>query len=653
MPATFSDVLLAPAATIAGQWIQVVNNATGVGYVSTGPTTSPTGLTGGGVYTFNPGPPGGIYTVYTSPVQLAPLAGGWNATGNTNYVIAYTAGDDMVMHSGTAKQGSPYTPSALAVALAGVGGVMGTSCIFAPPKGGGLDDSANMQALIDALSAYGGGEILGDGAYTANVVLKSGVSIGATPRGLHVPGHSGDNFSISAFTTGYVIDTPITQVTNCGVRRVTLYGLGGGTPGGGIRYRYVYSGHIQSVGASNFADEGVALLSQCQINTIDDLWIQNSLLNTTRVAPIGGLDVDGTDHYIKNVVVVSAATGISSASLYCSAIVLRGSGYEISNIDGGEMDNGAYITGTRIRVVNSRMDNNWGHGWNVIGGGNQFSNSDGLDNGLAASNTYDNWRADAASGNNLYVGCASQTDQATLPKYGYEDLYAGGVTNRNWYVNCRSLGAVGTAAYVNQSTGGGGSAFVFPAGTMSTLTANSATPDVTGYERFITANSSPTTITNFINAVHGQRLVIFCNDSNTTIQHNGSSISLHGAGNKKLLAGVFYEFELSGVWREVRSYPFSVSADNGDAAKTIKADLDESTQIWASPLTVNRAVSVSFGGTSGAYIGAKFRIVRKASATGASTLDVGTGPLKSLAPGQWCDIECDGAAWFLSAFGSL
>lgn len=109
MPSTFSDVLLAPAATIAGQWIQVVNNETGVGYVSTAATTSPGTLTGGGVYTFNPGPPADIYTVYTSPVQLAPLAGGWIPTGNSHYVIAYTAGDDMVMHSGTSRSGGPYS----------------------------------------------------------------------------------------------------------------------------------------------------------------------------------------------------------------------------------------------------------------------------------------------------------------------------------------------------------------------------------------------------------------------------------------------------------------------------------------------------------------------------------------------------------------
>lgn len=49
--------------------------------------------------------------------------------------------------------------------------------------------------------------------------------------------------------------------------------------------------------------------------------------------------------------------------------------------------------------------------------------------------------------------------------------------------------------------------------------------------------------------------------------------------------------------------------------------------------------------TTGAYNGAKFRIVREASATGAFNLNVGTGPLKALtAASTWCEVEYDGSA---------
>lgn len=94
----------------------------------------------------------------------------------------------------------------------------------------------------------------------------------------------------------------------------------------------------------------------------------------------------------------------------------------------------------------------------------------------------------------------------------------------------------------------------------------------------------------------------------------------------------------------------SVSADNGDAAKTITVGTDVEVQRWNTPLTAARAVTLS---TTGAYNGAKFRIVRTAAATGAFNLNVGTGPLKALAAGQWCDVAFDGTAWMLTGFGSL
>jgi hypothetical protein len=96
--------------------------------------------------------------------------------------------------------------------------------------------------------------------------------------------------------------------------------------------------------------------------------------------------------------------------------------------------------------------------------------------------------------------------------------------------------------------------------------------------------------------------------------------------------------------------PNRVSADNGDAARTLTALVDATTQRWATALTGARAVTLS---TTGAHNGARFRIVREAAATGASALNVGAGPLKALAAGQWCDVIFDGSAWRLVGSGSL
>lgn len=94
----------------------------------------------------------------------------------------------------------------------------------------------------------------------------------------------------------------------------------------------------------------------------------------------------------------------------------------------------------------------------------------------------------------------------------------------------------------------------------------------------------------------------------------------------------------------------TVSADKGDAAATLTVRTSEKTNQWNTPITADRAVTLS---TTGAINGDKFRIVRTAAATGAFNLNVGTGPLKALGIGQWCDVEYNGSAWMLTAFGSL
>jgi hypothetical protein len=112
--------------------------------------------------------------------------------------------------------------------------------------------------------------------------------------------------------------------------------------------------------------------------------------------------------------------------------------------------------------------------------------------------------------------------------------------------------------------------------------------------------------------------------------------------------GAAYLLTDSGVVRSVDGR--SVSADVGNAAKTLDVLADETTQVWNTPLSANRDVTLS---TTNAYNGAAFHIVRTAAATGAFNLNVGTGPLKALGIGAWCDVEYNGSAWFLSGYGTL
>lgn len=65
-------------------------------------------------------------------------------------------------------------------------------------------------------------------------------------------------------------------------------------------------------------------------------------------------------------------------------------------------------------------------------------------------------------------------------------------------------------------------------------------------------------------------------------------------------------------------------------------------------LTADRTVTLS---TRGAFPGATFVITRTGG--GNYRLNVGEGPLKSLAPNTWCEVTFDGEAWYLSRSGEL
>jgi len=456
--------------------------------------------------------------------------------------------------------------------------------------------------------------------------------------------------TITAAATGAVIDTPVTNIRSAGVVGITIQGIGAATPVKGVWFRDVDYGTIKNVSINNVADEGVLLGSPCTACYLDGLLLTNCVLNRTRAAIIGALDISGTDHWIDRI-----ETGISgntegtvqSVNLYCVALAFRASSCFAQRIACELSDVGVYVSGAFNRFTGCRADLNYGHGWQITASDNQFTNCQGLSNGQATTNTYSNFRAESTALFNLFANCWAHSLVANLPKYGFEDLVSTG-TGKNQYVNCFSRTAV-TLQYLNQ--GSNGSGFSWPSGSSKTLAVNSATPSVVGYDSFITANSSPTTITDFQEGVTGQIIRILCGDTNTTIQHNGAAITVAASGNLKLRSGSFYTLIKSGNgWRELSALPLGVTADAGDAAKTLQARLNEETQVWNAPLTVDRAVTLS---ATGAYAGAKFHIVRTAAATGAFNLNVGTGPLKALTAGQWCDVTYNGSAWALTAFGSL
>jgi hypothetical protein len=94
----------------------------------------------------------------------------------------------------------------------------------------------------------------------------------------------------------------------------------------------------------------------------------------------------------------------------------------------------------------------------------------------------------------------------------------------------------------------------------------------------------------------------------------------------------------------------SIEGNWGDSSPTFTPDSARNIMPFRSPLTTNRTVTLS---TTGARNGMQVRVIREASATGASTLTV--GGLKALAVSEWCDVVYDSntSTWRLTAFGSL
>ncbi len=80
------------------------------------------------------------------------------------------------------------------------------------------------------------------------------------------------------------------------------------------------------------------------------------------------------------------------------------------------------------------------------------------------------------------------------------------------------------------------------------------TPDISGGSRFKTANTAPTTITDFDNQdPDGQTIIVLITDANTTIQDasSGSNIRLAGGMDFDFAAYDTLEFEYDGAdWVE-------------------------------------------------------------------------------------------------------
>ena len=181
------------------------------------------------------------------------------------------------------------------------------------------------------------------------------------------------------------------------------------------------------------------------------------------------------------------------------------------------------------------------------------------------------------------------------------------------------------------------------------------TRSVIRYETTLTANRTialPNTSSGVSNLFTGLRYIVVRSGLgnfrlDTTWGGNNSATVSFPPNTGGIMEFMYFRFG----WKLIRKWlDSSVSSDNGDAGVTLTVGQASFTQRWATALTTPRTVTLS---TAGAINGDKWVIVRTAAATGASVLNVGTGPLIALAAAQWAQVQFDGSAWFLAESGPI
>jgi hypothetical protein len=214
-------------------------------------------------------------------------------------------------------------------------------------------------------------------------------------------------------------------------------------------------------------------------------------------------------------------------------------------------DIGLYVSDNSYgRFSNNRCDLNYGHGYVISTGANQFLNCTAMRNSAEATNTYSGFVVSGV--HNIFCGCyaASLDADGFYHKYGFYDTTSqGGINDHNIYFACKSL--LHATSWFYNSEADGPCASVRPG--QAWYYAEGATPSVENMD-FIRLNYSvTTTITNFTNGISGQCVSVIVDNANVTIQNN-SNIKTNSAEDVPLQKDKIYSFRnYNGVWREISS----------------------------------------------------------------------------------------------------
>jgi len=366
--------------------------------------------------------------------------------------------------------------------------------------------------LRDGVILYGGGRIGGQGQVFGPVRL--------------IPVTSGVN---ELGTGKWQISqaNPAVSIGNAGIVGISMQGRGSFNHSGGLYFPNSQDLIISSVYANDYGMQ--ALVVGGQLAKVTDSFFQG-LISPSFVAALtsrsGASLLSGVDHqFLHNEFTGGGYLTVSSANLYsatvsstCSHSLFDGNVFQTGDI-------GYYVNGAQNRHVGCRFDVNGGHG--VAGGPdgfyNTFTGCQWNANSFATTNTYDHIHMiDGLAAQNHFHQPHFNSGGTTVRYCIYDALSNPNFANTYY----DPTGETGGTGFYNLSE----SRVLITPGGLRVLAG--ATPSVLNQTTYVAVNGAPTTVTNLLGGVKGQRVTIIGFDAGkTTIQHNANIILTGGVNN--------------------------------------------------------------------------------------------------------------------------
>lgn len=410
-------------------------------------------------------------------------------------------------------------------------------------SGNGTDESASLQAAIDATAARRPSDAtlaaailyVPPGSYKVGAItVPSGVKLACDGVRFSPPtGSTGVQFTFTGTYAG---------ISGAFLSGGYLAGCSAICLAPGSRWNTIDDCRFDGWGGRAIYDQGVA-------NWITRILAMNCLQDAATLTTYTGVvELAGTDAWLHQAELTASrypARGMSSSGFAC-ALAITGANQMVESAVCETSDHGVYIgTGaTQLNLVGVRGELCYGHGWVIAGGNGRIANPMALRNSQAGNLLYDGFHVTGGE-----FSITNATSYSAPPpaqqNIGILDTTVS-MSNFNRWIN-----PVDTGSNVDFFAGNNtGTTFAFPDGPPIPLTAGTSTPAVAGLTSVIASNTSDVTVSNFTKGVNGQRILIR-GDGKTTLQH-GATIQNTSGADLLLSPNTWYRYiRVAGVWAQL------------------------------------------------------------------------------------------------------